>query len=149
MPPGGVEEGQPIRVAYPVTASPVLVAAIPLREEEVSSSYVQPDGTRITETKHPDGTSTIVRETTLRGNNHANASTIYQPLAPTGHFRNGMCDCFEVFCSGRFWVSLSKSMRRFCEFLCAHSRNPITIVLDRWHGVALVVTWDKLCNVSN
>lgn len=73
--------------------------ATPIPEEVTSSYAEQPDGTRITETKHPDGTSTIVRET-LRIDDGGE----YQPLAPTGKFRNGMCDCCEVFCSGRFWV---------------------------------------------
>jgi hypothetical protein len=100
-----VEEGQPIRVAYPVPSAPILVAATPIVETPITSSFVQADGTRVTETKHPDGTSTVIRETP-----HVQGSSEYQPLAPTGRFRNGMCDCCEVFCSGRFWVSFLKAI---------------------------------------
>lgn len=81
VPVGGVEEGHLIRVAY-------------------ESSIVQPDGTRITETKRLDGTGMIERQT-LR----IDEGGEYYPLAPTGRFRNGMCDCCEVVFSGRFWVS--------------------------------------------
>jgi hypothetical protein len=101
-----VEEGQPIRVAYPVPSAPILVAATPIPETSITSSFVQPDGTRVTEIKNTDGTSTVIRETPrIQGGSE------YQPLAPTGRFRNGMCDCFEVLCSGRFWVSVFE-----CDF---------------------------------
>ncbi|GAX12568.1 hypothetical protein FisN_13Lh017 [Fistulifera solaris] len=100
VPEGGVEEGQPIRVAYPVPSAPILVAATPIVETPSTSSFLQPDGTRVTEIKNTDGTSTVIRETP-----RIEGGSEYQPLAPTGRFRNGMCDCFEVFCSGRFWMA--------------------------------------------
>jgi len=112
----------PTVIAEPIPASAAM--AVNNGGAMTVTTVHRPDGTIVTETVHPDGTKTVVTKTMVspaNNNNNANSgmaggagtNTTPQPapnnnnsiaVAPTGQWSTELCSCFDVCCSGVWWV---------------------------------------------
>jgi Cys-rich protein (TIGR01571 family) len=76
VPKGGITEGQQFQVPYPARREGTHTNLNPVTQSGATVSVLQPPQTPGDE------------------------------LAPMGHWRDELCDCFGVFCNGMFWNAL-------------------------------------------
>jgi Cys-rich protein (TIGR01571 family) len=87
VPEGGVMQGQQFQVPYPTTNS-----RQPGRAVAAAVAYANAN--------EPNHTVTVSQP------HETHTVTALPELAPMGHWRDDLCDCFGVFCDTMFWNAL-------------------------------------------